>query len=768
MSSHIQIRRDASSNWTSVNPVLADGELGYDQNNSNFKIGNGVSSYTQLPYLITGGAGGGIAVSGGGSLFSTGTLSLGNANGFSFITSNGSIVGSYTDGGGAGGMVTLSGSNGTLQSNGITILGSNIVSAYTTTGNQFVIAAPAQTDLTNHAHSYSNATTAVSSRVVQIAASNATLSGNVVITGSNGINIGTAGGGQIVVSLIDSHHVEGIQLSGNNLGTAFSIMSSGSQTINFAGAISGSQNGNAFTMSVPTQSVQTQNSVLINGNSGAFTLAGTNSGATGCNVTVNSSGVSVSVPAQTVQPSAVVMATNSTGGGTSTGTGNTLSFSNGNGVSFWVTNNSQINAIVVTNYSTGYSAKAESTHSHGNPTLALTNINGTTASASNGLTISLSAAAGGGNTVTVSGSNGTIQSNGLSFIGSNGAQVYTTTGNQIVISVPTAGGAQTGISGIEVGGTTYTQGTVTFGNRAGVSFITSNGSICLSEEPHIYHTGWSLVGNTAGTNSTANTNEQLLYLSGGANVTLSGNSNTIVVSAAAGGGGAATYSIYQPLPLGANSTFSSAGQSSLYLQKVRPEFNYTFSAIERYASVSTSSNTNNQSVNYTINYGMYSRDAGTNSTRMTLMASSQLEMRFAASSNSSAAYSIIQGAGTNASNSGSIGLFSNVTAGKHMYFPYSTSLAAGQEYWMGFHVMSASTVSSQVLRLAFLELTNINNLTWGKIKGTSNIASNASFVGDYAQGVLSAQTAAFPNTLADSQLTNQVSLGRQYLQFDNT
>lgn len=39
---------------------------------------------------------------------------------------------------------------------------------------------------------------------------------------------------------------------------------------------------------------------------------------------------------------------------------------------------------------------AQSNHSHGNPTLALTNLSGTTASASNGLTISLSAAAPGG------------------------------------------------------------------------------------------------------------------------------------------------------------------------------------------------------------------------------------------------------------------------------------------------------------------------------------------------------------------------------------
>lgn len=46
---------------------------------------------------------------------------------------------------------------------------------------------------------------------------------------------------------------------------------------------------------------------------------------------------------------------------------------------------------------------AQSNHSHGNPTLALTNLSGTTASASNGLTISLSAAAPSGGGATVQG-----------------------------------------------------------------------------------------------------------------------------------------------------------------------------------------------------------------------------------------------------------------------------------------------------------------------------------------------------------------------------
>lgn len=61
------------------------------------------------------------------------------------------------------------------------------------------------------------------------------------------------------------------------------------------------------------------------------------------------------------------------------------------------------NSSVVTASHNGLTTAAQSDHSHGNPTLALTNLSGTTASASNGLTLSLSAAApGGGAGVTLS------------------------------------------------------------------------------------------------------------------------------------------------------------------------------------------------------------------------------------------------------------------------------------------------------------------------------------------------------------------------------
>ena len=46
----LQFRRGNASQWTSANPILADGELAIETDTSRFKIGNGIGSWTLLPY----------------------------------------------------------------------------------------------------------------------------------------------------------------------------------------------------------------------------------------------------------------------------------------------------------------------------------------------------------------------------------------------------------------------------------------------------------------------------------------------------------------------------------------------------------------------------------------------------------------------------------------------------------------------------------------------------------------------------------------------
>ena len=53
MSTRIRLRRDTAANWTSNNPTLTTGEMGYETNTGKFKIGNNTDAWTALPYSIT-------------------------------------------------------------------------------------------------------------------------------------------------------------------------------------------------------------------------------------------------------------------------------------------------------------------------------------------------------------------------------------------------------------------------------------------------------------------------------------------------------------------------------------------------------------------------------------------------------------------------------------------------------------------------------------------------------------------------------------------
>lgn len=69
MANQIQIRRGTALEWTTANPILAQGEEGYELDTGKLKIGDGILNWVSLSYFSSGGGGGGIW----GSI--TGTLS---------------------------------------------------------------------------------------------------------------------------------------------------------------------------------------------------------------------------------------------------------------------------------------------------------------------------------------------------------------------------------------------------------------------------------------------------------------------------------------------------------------------------------------------------------------------------------------------------------------------------------------------------------------------------------------------------------------------
>ena len=51
MASKIQVRRDTLSNWNANNPVLSSGEIAFVTDENKFKVGNGSTAFSSLPYL---------------------------------------------------------------------------------------------------------------------------------------------------------------------------------------------------------------------------------------------------------------------------------------------------------------------------------------------------------------------------------------------------------------------------------------------------------------------------------------------------------------------------------------------------------------------------------------------------------------------------------------------------------------------------------------------------------------------------------------------
>ena len=50
MGVRIQLRNDLSTNWDTKNPILAQGEIGIEMDSRNFKIGDGITTWSNLGY----------------------------------------------------------------------------------------------------------------------------------------------------------------------------------------------------------------------------------------------------------------------------------------------------------------------------------------------------------------------------------------------------------------------------------------------------------------------------------------------------------------------------------------------------------------------------------------------------------------------------------------------------------------------------------------------------------------------------------------------
>jgi hypothetical protein len=157
MSFRIQIRRDTSERWEINNPVLLEGEFGYETDTDCLKIGDGQTEWNSLDYLVCGSgqldiinAVGDTVVTGASALKFTG-------NGVNVSSSGKTAIINVPSGGGGGGnsvgvySIKLEFNGGSLSPNpfvmakdpeGVSLIGTSGWSFYRDSNNQITIQHP--------------------------------------------------------------------------------------------------------------------------------------------------------------------------------------------------------------------------------------------------------------------------------------------------------------------------------------------------------------------------------------------------------------------------------------------------------------------------------------------------------------------------------------------------------------------------------------------------------------------------------------------------
>jgi len=544
------------------------------------------------------GGGGGVPVafsaSGGSSGFTTLTFSN-VANDFTFVNSGGQVAASHS-------LQPLS------NTSAIT------AAAVNTSVSSLFQQTSATSAITSNAFPSANTT--------KFAGTGTTFAGtNITATlglNSNGLALSLSGNAAQTVQTQNLHNVT---LSGNTTGTLAAI-SSGTMTLAGGNNITLSQVGNAITISgvnTVAQTVQTQASGAIAGT--GFTS--TTTAGTAVTAALGTNGLSMAVPAFITTYFNDLTSGRAGTGFTSTSTA---------GVAITAALGTNGLSMAVPAFITTYVNDLTSGRAGTGTTLALTNLNGTLNVGTNGVALSIN----------------NVDANYVAW-GLEGAQTAGTTGTTLTTAgaLYFSGGNNVTLSGnsntivISAANQTVdtnkagTGTTLNLTNLSGTLNVGSNGVALSLNNIDANLMGWELEGaNTAGTTFSSMTTNAPLYLQGGANVTLSGNSNTVIINAG-GGGGALTYNPYYFAMSTGNTIVGSMGQNSMYVNYMDSPENITFCHADQLVSLniaattSFTSFTNNGNITGTTvsaatwamtrSLAMYSLGAGTNSTRLELM-----------------------------------------------------------------------------------------------------------------------------------------------------
>ena len=310
--------------------------------------------------------------------------------------------------------------------------------------------------------------------------------------------------------------------------------------------------------------------------------------------------------------------------------------------------------------------------------------------------------------------------------------------------------------------------TLALTNLTGTLSVNSNGVALSLNNADANFMAWALEGaNTAGTTATTLTTTSPLYLQGGNNITLSGNSNTIVISAGAGGGttnqtgpniavvgstitsGTVVFSNSNGVSFGLNGSTLTAsvlenpvrdgwapysdlqlvagqqGQGTLYFE---PEHSPNFIQ-DRVGIPIAYTNATNSTGSVTLSYwiGLYTQNVST--------------LSLASSTSFSTGFTF----------SGTVASYSLFSGMRLLTIPWSLTLA-DQEVYIG--QLSRTTTGGANASISQMLVTNINS----NFVGFFGLSHNTTMQFTQGQGVYSTTTSGLPNSVAFSQIRGSDSL----------
>ena len=439
--------------------------------------------------------------------------------------------------------------------------------------------------------------------------------------------------------------------------------------------------------------------------------------------------------------------------------------------------------------------------------------------------ISIVGGAGGGGTLSMYAvSNTTLSTSGsaaetaLSFEGKGAASVGIS-GGSVVISAPTQTNQQ--LSLYAVSNTTLSTSSTgnasafSFEGAGGVSVGVSNGSVVISGGAGANTMSAYAVSNTtqstsgtigfssvsfggAGAASVGITNGSIVvsapvesYLIAGANISLSSNSNSITIADLL----TQTFSQYEPWQFGANSSASSLGQSSLYLQHFNVDDALQVCRYNRLGSVSfyssnlagntnTTGTTRGNTWNYNETIGLYTRGTGANSTALYSYMSQTWSwgvterVSFATTANATnmsigASYSLgfvsqidtnggsTSGTFSTALSTSSLGTsvsialnaFSNASAVVAINVPFGSTLLSAGDYWLAILGASAATSTGTAATQASFSNIVLTNYNSG-LKQLGQTATGTAITLVPGNGAFTAQTASPPSSIPIVSVSN--------------